>query len=97
MERLKRMSRTSMLVGMLLIGAMFVVGCAGTFGTWDEEWYAENPMTRAEVLDNWGPPDQVISFDDGTEELIYKRLISDSQSTFGYLIKDDMVVKQYWK
>lgn len=79
--------------------AVFLVGCAGSYGTWDEQWYSAHPMTEQEVIAHWGTPNQVISNDDGTRELVYVRKMppSDAKSAFVYQIKDGNVIKHYWK
>lgn len=96
---MKEMLKKRMVMPVLLICAALLAGCAGSYGTWDEQWYSQHPMTKAEVMAHWGAPDQVLSHEDGVQEMVYKRKIppSDAQSAFVYKVKDDKVIDQYWK
>ena len=84
---------------MMVACGLFLVGCAGHYGSWDEQWYSAHPLSKADVMAKWGTPDQVISHDDGLQELIYLRAIppSGAKSAMVYQIRNDMVVKQCWK
>ena len=79
--------------------AAFLVGCAGSYGSGDEKWYSEHPMTKEEVIAHWGPPEKIISHDDGVQELVYRRTIppGGEKARFVYIIKDDKVIKRCWK
>lgn len=78
---------------------VFMIGCAGSYGTWDEQWYSAHPMTQQEVIAHWGAPHKVIAHDDGVQEMVYMRKISpsDAKSYFVYQVKDGQVIKQGWK
>ena len=84
---------------MVVACGIYLAGCAGHFGSGDEQWYSANPLSKAEVMATWGTPDKVISGEDGTQELIYLRAIppSGAKSAMVYQIKNDKVVKHYWK
>ena len=79
--------------------AGLITACAGTYGTWDEQWYSSHPMTQDELVARLGTPDRVIAHDDGMQELIYVRKIppSGTKSAFAYQVKNGEVIKQYWK
>ncbi len=79
--------------------AAFLVGCAGSYGAWDEQWYSEHPLTQEEVIAQWGPPEKIISNDDGLQELVYRRAIppGGEKARFVYTVKDGKVIKQCWK
>ena len=89
--------RTAMV--MVVACGIFMVGCAGHYGSWDEAWYSAHPLSKAEVMATWGTPDRVISHDDGLQELVYLRALppSGGKSALVYQIRNDMVVKQCWK
>lgn len=90
--------RTTMVV--LVACGIFLVGCAaGHYGSWDEQWYSAHPFSKADMMAKWGTPDQVVAHEDGTQELIYRRVmpLSGAQSAMVYQIKNDMVVKSFWK
>lgn len=85
---------------MVVVCGISLVGCAGHFGSKDEQWYSAHPLSKAQVVAQWGTPDRVISHEDGIQELIYLRempLSGGARSTEVYQIKNDMVVKHFWK
>jgi len=94
----KRMNIVVLMVVWAVLAA-FLVGCAGSYGTWDEQWYSDNPTTKESVIARLGAPDKVIFHDDGMQELIYIRKFppSDAKSAMVYQIQNDQVVKQCWK
>ncbi len=96
---MKTVAKKMMAMVVFLSCAAFLVGCAGSFGTWDEQWYSAHPTTQQEVIAHWGAPNKVIAHDDGTREMVYERKIppSDAKSFFVYQVKDGQVIKQYWK
>ena len=96
---MKRHMTVAMIVVVWAMCAAFVVGCAGSYGTWDEEWYSNHPMTQEEVIAHWGPPEKIISHDDGMQELVYLRSFppGGAKARFVYMVKDGKVIKECWK
>lgn len=96
---MKTVAKKMMAMVVFLFCAAFLVGCAGSYGSWDEQWYSAHPMTQQEVIAHWGTPHKVIAHDDGTQEMVYARKIppSGADSYLVYQVKDGQVIKHYWK
>lgn len=96
---MKRHMSVAMMVVVGVMCAAFLVSCAGGYGSWDEKWYNDHPMTQEEVVAQWGPPEKIVSNDDGVQELIYRRVIppGNEKARFVYTVKDGKVIKQCWK
>jgi len=96
---MKTVAKKMMAMVVFLSCAAFLVGCAGSYGSWDEQWYSAHPMTQQEVIAHLGTPDKVIAHDDGMQEMVYKRRIppSGADSYLVYQVKEGQVIKQCWK
>jgi hypothetical protein len=96
---MKRYMNVAMVMVVGVMCAAFLVSCAGSYGSWDEQWFSEHPLTQEEVIAHWGAPEKVISHDDGVQELVYRRVIppGGEKAQFVYTVKDGKVIKQCWK
>ena len=96
---MKKCMKLAMVMVAWVMCAAFLVGCAGSYGTWDEQWYSEHPMTQEAIIAQWGAPDKIISHDDGLQELIYFRKFppSNEKTAFAYSVRNGQVTKWCWK
>lgn len=96
---MKKRVRVAMMMIVGVMCAAFLVSCAGSYGSWDEQWYSKNPMTKDKVIAHWGLPEKIISHDDGAQDLIYRRVFppGGEKAQFVYTVKDGQVIKECWK